>query len=178
VSERIYYLVGDGSPVMEVIQQAISIEKRYHTAIRALQGEFPGCEVWVNSWHEVTGIGFKGPVPAGWRKLKTHWVPDRRTIAGKRVAARLDSLPKGVSAMRFSSMLSGEMYRRKLISAKHEFTHHGDGQISFSIFEKYGNSYVLSVPLGCKLPAMPGCTELKMSEYWQIKESVKEQGAA
>jgi hypothetical protein len=159
--ERIFYLVEPDSPVMNVIERAVEKQRAFQKALRAYQTEIGAKSIWTTNESRFAGAVFEDEPPAGWRRLQKYCVPDKRTKAGKVVAVRVSSLPRGVDAWGFSNMLTAAL--------KAEYTHHASGYITWTVYEQYGKTYVLSVPLGLKCTP-PGCRELKMSEYWQLRE--------
>lgn len=169
MSDRIYYKVWANSPVMAVIQQAEAIIRRFRKAMDALEAEFaaeyPGSSVWVWNYCQFVGITFPGKLPPGWRQGREYAVPDMRIKAGRALAARLKDLPKGIEARKFSAMLSsalGEAYTAWNVDDR--------CTVMWTVYEHWGkNGYILSVPAACRVTP-PGCRELKMSEYWKIRE--------
>jgi len=170
MADRIYFLVGADSPVLEVIDAALALDRVYQKAVWAFAREF-GCEkIYVTQQWQVRllGLAFEGDIPPGWRlnARKGYSTPDSRTKEGKEIGVRMKALPHGVSAQRFSSMLD-----EKIGQPKKSYTHWEDG-VSWTVFEKHGSQYVLSVPAASKV-SPPGCRELKMSEYWKIREAAE-----
>lgn len=162
MSERIYYRVNEDSPVMAVIRDVRAIDDEFRKAAKGLQEEHPGCEVCTSGRQAFSGIKFPGKPPVGWRQGKEHAYPDRRTKAGREIAKRFESLPHGVDSWRFSGMLS------KALGGQWEYW--GDGHVYFPTLEKVGGEYVISVPAASKITP-PGCTELRMSEYCNMREA-------
>ena len=78
------------------------------------------------------------------------------------------ALPQGVAAATFSGMLD-EAFNG---DSKNSYTV-WDGLVSWTVYEKLGDQYLLSVPTACKV-SPPGCRELKMSEYWKLREEAGE----
>ncbi|HWR52942.1 MAG TPA: hypothetical protein VN428_17660 [Bryobacteraceae bacterium] len=158
--QRTHFLVGEGSPVLTVIEQASERLQVFSDAVKNLKAEFGG-DVWSADNSQFLGIAFPGELPRGWRQSRQYAVPDKRIKAGRELAKRFASFPVGVNARIFSGMLSREL--------KQEFEYFGGGVIAWTGCEKYGDTYILSVP--AELPTKPpGCRELKMSEYWRIRE--------
>lgn len=173
MKERIYYRITPDSPVMAVIEEAQEKNRVFMRAAKELQVEFRGSRVRISeAWSQwVSGIQFEGEIPDGWRvrKGENFARPNKRTKAGRDAAERLKKLPHGVCAAAFTDMLEDAF--------KTAYTHHGEGHIAWTAYEKYGDVYVLSVPLGCNVTPPPGCIELKMSEYWSLREKAKESAA-
>lgn len=167
MSERKYFLIAEGSPVMAVIQACIEQQAAFYAAIKEVQGEYGATDVW--SWENsrFAGLVFAGAPPEGWRRSpgKAYCVPSLKTKAGREIKKRLDRLPTAADGFEISRMLGGE-----------EYTHWGDGMVYWSNFQVYGDKRILSVPVQCTVQP-PGCVELKMSEYWQIVEEHKVQAA-
>jgi hypothetical protein len=166
---RTYFSVGRASPVMKVIQEAIETERAHKKAVWAFADEFGAPRIHrTTNWSiQLRGLLFDGEPPKGWRVnvRKKCATPDERTKAGREIAKRMRALPVGVSAATFSSMLD-----EVLPLSSH--THWGDDTVSWSTFEQYGSKFVLSVPTACGI-SPPGCRELKMSEYWKIREGAE-----
>lgn len=164
-NDRRFYRVGDG-PVMDVIREAERGHKAFLETLELLAKEFGG-DAWVIGSRWFAGIAFHGHVPAGWRKPKSkeYSVPDKRVKAGRDLDARFRKLPQGVDGRSFSSMLH--------CAGLGDFMHWGGGFVRWTTFERFGDTTILSVPAQCNVEP-PNCTELKMSEYWAIRESAKE----
>jgi hypothetical protein len=164
-SDRRYYRIEADSPVLEVIRRAFEKQREHSKAMDALREELGVKEIWVGGLlREFAGVTFPGKLPVGWRKGKTCAVPDKRVKAGRDLAERFNKLPPGISAMSFSGMLD-------------EFDQPGsysdwdcDSSIQFTTYERHGDVHVLLVP-STRTVTPPGCTLLKTSEYWQIRES-------
>jgi hypothetical protein len=172
VSDRIYYRVHLDSPVVAVIQAAEVKEKVFAAACNEIREQFPGGIVWTSTsfWKRVEGIQFPGDPPPGWIVRKSrdgHYFarPGKRTAEGRAAAKWLAELPHGVCAASFSDMMTAVI--------KAEYTHRDDDcRISWTVFEKHGDVYILSVPAACEAKP-PGCTELLMSEYYRIREAAE-----
>lgn len=161
--ERRYYRVNEG-PVMDVINSACGIQKEFADVVRALRAEF-GADVWVSNNSRFIGLSFPGDLPAGWRKSKQYAVPDKRVKAGRELDKRFRALPRGMDAVRFTGLISGALGE--------PYDHYDNHVIGWTIYQKFGDTWILSVPAGCKVTP-PNCDELKMSEYWALKESVSD----
>lgn len=169
--ERIYFLIDATSPVMDVIRQALEIQKEFESSGRAFMHEWGVTECMLSGNDRLIGLVFKAdPNPMVWRKKKDYWVPNSRSKAGRELQNQLRDLPRGVDPMRFSSMVSAKVQK--------DMTYCGGGYIAWTIYHEYGEHHVLSVPSDCKISELPGCRELKMSEYWKIREEAVEREAA
>jgi hypothetical protein len=165
MSDRKYFRVNPG-PVLDVIQDAIQQQNSFVAAMREPGEEFGGAafvDVWTYGSGSFYGILFKGELPEGWRQGKQYAVPNLKTKTGKALQARFRSLLTGVGGLDFSNML-----HRATGGDYYEFS---DGLCRWTIFEKHGDAYVLSVPVKCDVQP-PSCDPLKMSDYWAIRESV------
>lgn len=165
ISERSYWLIRKSSPVMKVIGEALSQQRVFEKAMNAIKVEFDASDLLVwKGWAGTTfsGLVFKGAAPDGWRKSKACFKPDGRRKEGRELIKRFDALPRGIEPPAFSSMLTKAM--------DIDFTFWGDGGVSWTIYEHHGASYILSVPASLKITAIPGCVELKMSDYWKLRE--------
>ena len=163
--ERCYYRIQPDSPVMAVIQQALEKQREFRTAVEGLQKELPGAVVWTQNSTIVCGAQFTGDLPPGWRQgPKRYAVPNKRTSEGRALDRRLKALPRGVDAMAFATLMTANL------SGLYEY--YGDDRIAWTTYQKYGDVYILSVPVGCKVHP-PACDELKMSEYWAIREQAE-----
>ena len=168
MADRTYFRVSETSPVREVINAANEIHKQFHDACGAFAAEF-GAKKWytTQSWHVfMLGLVFEGKIPDGWRikKNKAYATADTKTKAGKEIKKKLDELPHGVSGAWISDELN-----KKIPNKPEGYSHWGAATVSWSSFELVGKLYILSVPSVCKA-SPPGCRELKMSEYWKIRE--------
>lgn len=162
--ERVYYRVGAKSPVMEVIRKAEQRHRAFHKVCNALRREYAPAKIWICR-QRFAGIEFPKEPPPGWRPTKrgVYAVPDKRILAGRALAARFDQLPSGIDAWSFSTLMC---------ALEAGYTHYDDNRAYFTVFEKYGDTYILSVPEGAKV-APPACTKLKTSAYWKIREASK-----
>jgi hypothetical protein len=164
MSTRTYFRVDAESPVMRVVEDAESRGAAFADHCRSFEREYPGVKVWTWDNARMSGLEFPegGALPDGWRfsVKRGYAVPDQRTKDGRALKKRMDSVV-GVDAMTFSQMLS------RALSA--QFECHVPGRIMWTVYERHGDAVVLSVPLACN-PELPGCTELKMSEYWKLRE--------
>ena len=167
MERRVYFRIDIDSPVMEVIKDAEAKQREFLASMDTLKREF-GAEVWTWENAQFCGLQFaRGtPLPDGWRltEKREYAIPNQRTKRGKELAKRFKDLPRGVDAWRFSLLLESKF--------EIDYTYHADRMLMFTVYEKYGETYVLSVPVGC-LVTPPGCTELKMSEYWELVEEGK-----
>jgi hypothetical protein len=161
--DRKYYRVHPDSPVMAVLKRATEQQRVFIDAMKALDAEFGG-STWTTNNARFAGIQFPGEPPHGWRKLKDrkYAVPNKRIKAGRDLDWRFHALPIGVDAWIFAGMLQKEFGRK--------FEHWGDGVIALPSAQKFGDVQVLGVPLPVA-GEIPGCEELKMSEYWQLREA-------
>ena len=173
--DRIYYRVEPDSPVMAVIQKAYGSHRAFTRAMTALRKEIKASEVWITGGIQFCGARFSGELPPGWRMNAKYAVPDKRNKIGKELSRKIESLPRAMDSWDFSHAMNKEFPANE--KGNSGFFHWGDGQVSFTSWGKYGDAYVLSVPAGCRVN-LEGCTELKMSEYWQLKESAKKGRAA
>lgn len=178
MSDRTHYSIREDSPVLKVIEAAIADHDAFRESARAFAREFGAARVMSSSsWTiQVLGLVFDGPPPKGWRNKKDHAVPDGKTKLGRDIKRRMRELPLGVSAMTFSSMLHEELGKKY---GGDGFTHWADNKVYWSCFERFetkrpGQSgYVVGIPTACRVGDgdIPGAEELKMSEYWALKEA-------
>jgi hypothetical protein len=174
---RAYWLVEPGSPVLEVITAALDKSRAFHKAVDDLAAEFGTDKSYTTTNWQVRflGLAFDGTPPEGWRanKKKPYATPDTRTKLGREIAKRVNALPPGVAAATFSAMLNDTLGPAETVTGNNSCISWGDDcSISWTGFEKIGSQYVLSVPAACKV-SPPGCRELKMSEYWRLKEEAE-----
>lgn len=164
MSERNYYLVDKDSPVMGVIEKAVGYQRAFHGFLESLKKEFGACDVMTYSHARLAGLVFDGEIPNGWRQKagEKFCVPDARSKTGREIKKR--TYPIGVDAWRFSDMLG------------RGYSPYAEGHVYLTTYERYGDTYVLSVPVQCEVEP-EGCTLLKMSEYWRIVEDAKEKAA-
>jgi hypothetical protein len=157
--DRTHFLIGESSPTMQVVLKHEGQFKVFAESIEAFRKKHGAESALAYGNRSFAGLRFSGQVPKGWRQRQDGaFVPDSRCKDGRGIKKEVDALPRGFDAWTFSSEL-GESY-----------LHFTDGNVHFSTFAKYGDQYVLSVPAVCR--AVPeGCTELKMTEYWQIREA-------
>ena len=158
--DRVYYLVADSCPLMPKIRAAVDQELAYREAASAFARSF-GTERWMKNGGQLLGLIFDGPAPAGWRQSRDYWVPDQRTKEGRSIKRQIDKLPHGFDAWTFSADL-GE-----------DFLIYDGNSIHFSGIGKFGEQIILTVPVkpGTSRATPEGCTELKMSEYWALREA-------
>lgn len=168
MSERKYYLIDKESPVMGVIQKAIAIQNQFIEWMGTLKEEYGASNCLTYGGGRFAGLVFNGEAPAGWRKKEDMWVPDKKLKAGREIAQRIAVGPKGMDPWRFGGMMGTEL--------KADCTPYSHGTIYFTLYEKHGDRFILSVPEIAQVDP-PGCTLLKMSEYWRIVEEAKEQAA-
>lgn len=167
MSQRVYYSVTAYSPVMAVIQRALNAMRQFHQAADALQKELGAKTLWTRGNVRVCGAVFPGDLPEGWRQGPAYALPDKRSAAGKEWDRRLKSLPRGIDPMDFAAMMT------TALNAEYAYHDVEASRMCWTTFERYGEVYVLSVPAACRVNP-PGCVELKMSEYWKLKESIQE----
>ena len=154
-----YYTVSDGSPVMTVIREFEQKYREFRDAVEAMRVKHGAKEAFTYGRRGFAGLKFEGETPKGWRKRNDGiCVPDSRCKAGKQIKKEVRNMPSGWDAWTFSSAL-GE-----------GFIYFGDGAAWFSAAMKFGDKYVLRVPSASKV-VPEGCTELKMSEYWALREA-------
>jgi len=154
-----YFLIAPESPVMLVVHEFEEKQRQFGEAIIGIRDKYGAKEVHAYGRRSFAGLKFDGNIPKGWRQRKDGIsVPDTRTKAGKEVREEVNAIPRGFDPWSFSSAL-GEA-----------FLHFGDGKVYFSTVGQFGDKYVLCVPAPCKVQP-EGCTELKTSEYWQIREA-------
>lgn len=164
MSDRVYWRIAKKSPVMKVITEALAIQNVFQKAMKTLKEEFKASGIMAIDNAAFSGLLFdEAPIPGMWRKVKGKFVADYRTKAGRELRTRLESLPQGVDARRFSNMLGRAL--------KLDFEYFADHCVMWTVYEHHGDAYVLSVPLGLGIKAIPGCKELKMSEYWKLREA-------
>ncbi len=165
-----HYLVSPESPVMKVIEEAKAVVRAFREGVEAFRKELPeGSRVRGVEDCYVSGVNFPGGEhPYGWRyNSRRHCaVPNQRIKAGKLIQQRIDAIPRGLGAFEFERML-GRVLGRDCVydDERHHWWSCG--------FEKIGEDYVLSAPAALNL-APPGCTELRMSEYWRMREAAGE----
>jgi hypothetical protein len=166
---RIYFLVDPASPVMDAVKAVRLKRKVFDGHMSELQKEFKAKNVWYRGeW--ILGLEFEGEVPAPFKKKagEKYCIPDR-TSAGRAMKKRLESI-RDFSWFQFSSDLSKDDDDCFDAVVGHTWM--------YASFGNFGDKVILSVPAAAKviknnkLPA--GLTELKMSEYWAIKEKEKE----
>jgi hypothetical protein len=162
---RVYFLVSPESPVMAVITEAHKMDMAAFRAREAFAKEH-GCEQWLATNERFVGLIFPGALPAGWRKTAKCAVPDSRSKIGRELQRQISEIPAGVSSIRFSSMLTEALGK--------EFTHCSGNRLSWPGLQKFGDDLVLIVPAGCRIFDLPGCTELKTSEYWRLLDQFPE----
>lgn len=154
-----FFLVESDSPLMTVIGKHEQKWKAFSAAVEEFRIRHGADGAFTYGRHGFAGLQFKGDAPEGWRKRQDGMaVPNTRCKAGRALKKEIDALPHGFDAWTFSDEL-GEGY-----------THWWDGKIYFSTVGQYGDKYVLRVPAPCQVKP-DGCTELKTSEYWQIREA-------
>ena len=79
----------------------------------------------------------------------------------------MEALPRGVDSWAFSGMMRD-------VDSDVEWASFGDGCAIFTIYERLGDVVVLSTPTRIGLKAIQGGVELKMSEYWALRERAAE----
>ena len=167
MSDRIYWLVEAESPVLAVIEEANRQHRAYWAAARAFAKEFGTNRCMEFSGWQVYlgGLVFDGEPPEGWRLKpgKKYCVPDR-TKVGRAIGERMRALPKDAS---FSDLMNSRLCPQK--NRCDGYICFGPQTVSFTDFERIGESYVLSTPARCTL-IPPGCKELKVSEYYKLRE--------
>jgi hypothetical protein len=157
-----YYIVGEESPAMAVIRQFEQKQREFNDAVEAFRVKYGATQAFTYGVRGFAGLKFSGEPPKGWRERKDGiCTPDTRSKIGKLIKDEVRNLPPGFDAWTFSSSLGdGAIY-------------FGEGKAYFSGVAKYGEQYVLRIPAASRfIPA--GCTELKMSEYWKIREDAGE----
>lgn len=162
MGDRVYYRVAKDSPVMAIIRDAEAQWRKFREAVKVLSHEFPGATIWTFNNAQVCGVCFVGDAPPGWRDTRRGFsVPNERLKSGRDAAKRLKQMPRGVDAMQFSGMMSRGL--------KQEYSHWANNRVCWTVFEKCGKVYILSVPVECEV-SPTGCVEMKMSKYWKIHE--------
>lgn len=153
-----YFLICEDSPVMQVVRKHEEQYKVFCKALEDLRIKYNAKEVLTYGCRSFAGLKFAGEIPKGWRTCQDgRCVPDSRCKIGKEIKKETNALPRGYDEWDLSSDL-GEGY-----------LYFDAGHVYFSGAAKYGDKYILRVPASCCV--MPeGCTKLKMSEYWQIRE--------
>lgn len=167
--DRTYFLIGTDSSVMHVVQKHMKRHKEFQSAIEAFKVKHGADSLYTYGNTSIAGLRFDRELPKGWKRRQDGMcVPDARCKLGKEIKLEMKELPHGFDHWTFSSDL-GESY-----------LHFGGGQVHFSTLGQFGDKYVLGVPAACRVNP-EGCTELKMSEYWQIREAAgqpKDEAAA
>lgn len=157
-----YYLVGEDSPVMAVIQESVKKNAEFQAAMRELAKELGTPDIYIRN-QTFVGVGFKKAPPEGWRRTKNgYYVPNKRSAAGRLLAARFDALPSGVDSFRFSQMLHA--------ATKASYMHCDGNRVMWAGYYKGDKGYVLAVPLGCKA-APPMCEEILPSQFLEMRKS-------
>ncbi|KGM44463.1 hypothetical protein JY97_00510 [Alkalispirochaeta odontotermitis] len=173
--ERIYYMTfGDSE------QKCIDLAEQ-HGAFSTLFQEWAEGYGALGSWsgNIVGGIIVErsNELPYGWRdsghsnNANHLWLaPNKRTKKGKEIAAEMQDLPRPFH----SSAISRAFDAGEFISVSG-----GQTTISYLHFEKLCGKYILSVPVNAYRDfdrteindfVPPDATELKMSEYYALKE--------
>lgn len=156
--DGVYYLIGSDSPVMQVVRKHLALLKEFRQAIEALRVKHGAAAVFTHGNRSFAGLKFAGEAPRGWRRREDDLcVPDARLKAGREAKQDVEALPRGYDEWNFAGDL-GENY-----------LFFGSGHVYFSTFGQYGDKFVLRVPAACQVKP-EGCTDLKMSEYWKIRE--------
>jgi hypothetical protein len=173
-NETIPYKV-TGGKVLEAIHSFLETRNKQLEARNALAKEF-GASGYVSSSGAITAFSFDGEHPKGWiqnRKDGGH-MPTAKTPEGKALRERM-KLPQW-GASKFHEMMGLD-----------DFTFMQGMRMRYISFEKLGDVFVMHIPKiekpgkedeesglgeGHKwTPPDDGCQPLKMSEYWQLKES-------
>lgn len=153
---------------MTVIRDAEQKHVAYKKAIWKFADDFGSKQIMTTTAWQVhlLGLVFPEKPPDGWRldQRKGYCVPALKSPEGRVIAERMKALPMGLSACKFSAMMDESTKAKGRSYSVWE----GNG-VSWTAFEKIGNRYVLSVPAACKI-SPPGCKELRMSEYWKLRE--------
>jgi hypothetical protein len=156
--DRTHFLISEDSHTMQVVLKHQAKFKEFAEAIEAFRKKHGAELALAYGNRSFAGLQFSGEIPKGWRKRQDGTcVPDSRCREGREIKKEVIKLPSGFDPWTFSSEL-GESY-----------LHFTDGHVYFSTFANCGGKYVLSVPAACRVEP-EGCTELKMSEYWKIRE--------
>jgi len=164
------YLVDSTSPVMEIIKQTKDKISAMRVALVEFSEQFPGSHVYATNT-QFRGIVFCGDIPEGWRLDKSgkFYVPNRNTKAGVTAQKAIDALPKGIDGLGFSYALD-RAFCRNNESFSCFAGQDAQSYLQWSGWEEHGDATILKVPLGATVSVPPGCTELKMSEYYAIVE--------
>jgi hypothetical protein len=166
MSDHTFYLVGPDAPALIVINEAIATRQTRADLLQAFKNEQGADHLYVQGERgEFYGVSFAEgtEIPAGWRPGDRYYVPAKRTKAGKAIVQILEQIPHGVDSLGFTGMLER--------STTQTFTKWVGNSMFWAWFELHLDKVVLGVPNGSDVPA--GCTELKMSEYYQILEEAK-----
>lgn len=163
--DRRYFKVTGGA-VQKAIDEFLILRNQHIDAQQAFLKEVGGQQTYGNE-RVVAGIFFKDGVPEGWRRERNHGycVPAGRTPEAKALRARMRNLPCA-GAEKFTDIVLGTPSVFRFMEGL---------AIGWMGFEKIGDTMILSVPKVSSNPWEPPdefCSELKMSEYWQLKESV------
>lgn len=165
--DRIYYRV-NGGEALAIIETFCADQQAVADSWRAFAAKH-GAKLYRHDL-SLRGLIFDGDPPEGWFPAVVFpsnvCVPNRRTKLGREIAENLSSLPRKLSGRDLAARLGGG---EALLRAA--------GKLMWPGFEKIGNAYVLSMPIdedGSHCAPPPDCTQLKMSEYWALKEAVEE----
>lgn len=157
-TDRAYFLVGADSPVMDVVRKHEGLYRHFQKSIAEFQAKHQAQGSFTYGQRSLAGLRFDNELPKGWKLRKDGCaVPDTRCNAGRELKKEFDAVPRGYDSWALSDDLGKE------------YSYWGDGKVYWSTVGKFGEQYVLSVPARCRV-APQGCTELKMSEYWKIRE--------
>lgn len=165
LSEHYVPHIVSGGPVAYAITGFEALRKDQLAARQALCKEY-GASKCLGTEHSVSALLFEGKPPEGWRLRPGRpydcYLPPKGAL-GKALRARMADLPLASwedfsHALNCNGVLGG--------SAGGGFC------IRVLMYEQIGETMILHVPKESKWQPPEGCTPIKVSEYFQIKEGV------
>ena len=166
MSDTTHFLVPQDSPVMAVLNVQVAKRTACFEASSRLQTKYGATHTYFSPFGRVLGFALPdgAKLPEGWRwepKFGGVIVPDKRSKVGKQAAQELKELPQSISGWSLGDDLTEALGE--------EYVWRGDSRWLTPGYEKLGDTWVLTVPSKCRV-SPPGCVELKMSEYYALKE--------
>ncbi len=163
IEHYIPYRVAPGETVETLIQQFQKDREQTVAKRDALFKKYGAKNGW-GSDRGLTALVFEGSPPAGWQNHKgiAHRPP--KGTAGKEIRKELAA-----------STILGASDFSNLVACGPTMGMSGGGFcIRYAFYQKLGETYVILVPDDNKSWSYPGCTEMKLSEYFALKEAAGE----
>lgn len=180
MSEKYKYYKVTGGAVKAAYDRWLAERTRQAEERNKIVAEF-GASGTYSSTNEIVGLVYSDEkrVPEGWKNYPgqpTVWRPVGQKKEAKLIRERF----------RNAKLVSSEEFQAEVLGGSDPFRFMDGVVIRFIIFEWIGDIFILKVP-HIEDPRFEGqevwnppdehCIPLKMSEYWQLKESLEEKAA-